>query len=337
LPAELQSSKPIFIVGAPRSGTTLLRNMLNRHHAIAVCRETEYFHLVYRRRRAFGRLTDLRNRQRLVTEYLATQRIRRMRLDFEALAEALLQDGASYEAFFLALLGFYARAHGKRRSGEKTPHHALFTETLCDWYPGATIIHLLRDPRDAVASLLRMPSSPNEALGSAYLWLRYNLGAWRSRRRPQYLPVRYEQLVTQPEQELARICAFIDEEYSRAMLVPNWDPTADRPWFRRAEEAVTTERIGKWRVLLTSEQVALIEWVVGPHMQTFGYEATGAAPKHSAIVRGLALAGLDAVRRRIGEFPGIWYSATRSPKLTKEETAKNRFRSRWLAESTDAW
>jgi hypothetical protein len=61
------------------------------------------------------------------------------------------------------------------------------------------------------------------------------------RHSPQYLPVRYEQLVAVPEQELRRICAFVGEEYSPAMLMPNWDPTADRPWYRRAEEPVTTK------------------------------------------------------------------------------------------------
>lgn len=337
MPGELQSSKPIFIVGAPRSGTTLLRNMLNRHPAIAVCRETEFYHFIYRRRRAFGSLASLTNRQRLVKEYLSTQRIRRLQLDLEILEQKLLEEGASYEAFFLSLLEFYARAHGKKRCGEKSPQHALFTETLCEWYPDATIIHLLRDPRDVAASLLRMPLAPNEALGGARVWLRYNLSAWRSRHRPQYLLVRYEELVTRPEQELARICAFIGEQYSSAMLVPNWDPTADRPWFRRAEEPVTTERLGKWREQLTADQVSLVEWVVGPNMRTLGYEAAGRAPTRAAIFRGLALAGFDSVRRRIEEFPGVWYSVTRSPKLVKEETAKNRVRNRLVTHPTDPW
>jgi hypothetical protein len=336
-PGNLQSSRPIFIVGAPRSGTTLLRNMLNRHPAIAVCRETEFYHYIYRRRRAFGDLAILRNRQRLVKEYLSTQRVQRLQLDLEALEQTLLEEGVSYEALFLSLLWFYARAQGKRRCGEKTPQHALFTETLCSWYPDATVIHLLRDPRDVAASLMRMPSAPKGALGSARVWLQYNASAWRSRHRPQYLLVRYEQLVTQPEQELARVCAAIGEDYCPAMMVPNWDPTANRPWLRRAEEPVTTERMGKWRDLLTAEQVSLVEWVVGKQMRTFGYEAAGGSPTRSAIVRALGFAASDAVRRRIGEFPGVWYSVTRSPKLVKEEAAKSRFRDRSLARSTDTW
>jgi len=328
---EPRLNAPIFIVGAPRSGTTLLRNMLNRHPSIAICRETDFCRLVFRRQRAFGSLSDVRNRQRLVKQYLPTRGVQRMQIDLQALEPTLLREGTSYAAFFASLLRFYAQAYGKRRYGEKTPRHALFTETLCEWYPGATIIHLVRDPRDVVASLLRLDWADQNALGNANLWLRSNLAAHRSRHRPKYLLVRYEQLVAQPEQELKRICAFVDEEYSPAMLMPNHDPTADRPWLRRAEESVTTERLGKWRKQLTADQVALIEWLVKPHMQTFGYEPAGRSPSKLTIVGGVASAAFDAARRRIGEFPGFWSFFTRSTDLVEEETAKERFRSRRLA------
>src|SRR6185369_1489840 len=106
--AHEPSCEPIFIVGAPRSGTTLLRNMLNRHPRIAICRETVFFENVYQRRRTFGSLRELRNRQRLVKEYLSTQRIQQMQMDPEALSATLLREGTSYQAFFGALLRFYA-------------------------------------------------------------------------------------------------------------------------------------------------------------------------------------------------------------------------------------
>jgi len=70
--------------------------MLNRHPAIAICRETEFFHWVYKRRWTFGSLSDPGNRQRVVKQYLATQRMQRMRLDLEALGATLLQEATSY-------------------------------------------------------------------------------------------------------------------------------------------------------------------------------------------------------------------------------------------------
>ncbi len=303
----------------------MLRNMLNRHPAIAICRETEFFHWVYARRRTFGNLSDMGNRQRVVKAYLATRRIRRMKVDLQALEETLLREGAGYRELFLSLMRFFARVHGRRRCGEKTPHNALVAEMLCRWYPGASILHLLRDPRDAVASMLRMPWAPGNVRSNTRSWLSFNRAAWRLRNRPQYLLVRYEQLVAQPEQELRRICAFLAEEYSPAMLAPNWDPTADLPWFRRAEEPVTTGRLGKWREELTPDQVALVEWNVGPHMQTFGYEAVGRRPPGPAIARDLLISARDAVRKRVNQFPAVLYYLMRSSNLVSEEAARERY------------
>src|SRR6202034_1924131 len=94
--AEPRWNAPVFIVGSPRSGTTVLRNLLNRHPSIAVCRETDYYHYVYRRRRAVGDLGNLKNRQRLVKEYLSTQPIRTMKIDLQALEEVFMDEADSY-------------------------------------------------------------------------------------------------------------------------------------------------------------------------------------------------------------------------------------------------
>ena len=109
------------------------------------------------------------------------------------------------------------------------------------------------------------------------------------------------------------------------MLVPNWDPTADLPWFRRAEEPVTTERLGKWRDELTPDQVALVEWVVGRHMKTFGYEAVGGRPTNLSILREIASAVYDAIGKRVEQFPAVWYYLIRSTNIVREEAARERY------------
>lgn len=315
---------PIFIVGGPRSGTTLLRNMLNRHPEIAICRETEFFHWVYSRRLNFGSLSDAENRRRVVKEYIATQRIQRMRVDLDELSRTLMEEAISYPAMFLSLMRFFAATHGKRRCGEKTPHNGLITELLYEWYPDASVIHILRDPRDAVASMLRMPWATKSVVSNARLWLRFNLGARRSSRNPRYLLVRYEELVSGPEAGLRRICNFVDEEYSPAMLEPNAHPSVHVPWFHRAEKPVTTERLGKWREVLTMEQVALVEWAVGDQMQAFGYEPVGIQPSRSAIVRDKARAISGTTAKRIEQFPAAWYYFVRSTHLAREEALRER-------------
>ena len=89
------TSAPIFIVGCPRSGTTLLRRMLDGHPRLAICGATYFNLLVYSRRKAFGDFGDLSNRRRLISEYLARPPMKAAGLDTAALAERLSQEATS--------------------------------------------------------------------------------------------------------------------------------------------------------------------------------------------------------------------------------------------------
>jgi len=221
---------PVFIVGSPRSGTTLLRNVLDRHPALAICGETRFYRDVYARRRIFGDLGNARNRRRLVEQYLSTVRAKRIGVDPARLRAKLLSDATSYQEMFACVLEYYAETHGKKRCGEKTPHHAFFTETLCEWFPGAAIIHLVRDPRDVVASLQLRPWAPSSVVNNVWMWVLFNRGARRSSHRPEYLLVQYEKLAAHPEQELARICAHVGEDYAPPMLARADAATGPYSW-----------------------------------------------------------------------------------------------------------
>lgn len=318
-PFNMGNKPPVFIVGSPRSGTSLLRNMLNRHPSLAICGETHFNHYVYKRRRAFGDLSNLENRQRLVSEYLSIQRIRRLGIDVPRLQEKLVREATSYPALFAGVAGSYAASAGKERWGEKTPQHARISELLCEWFPGAAILHILRDPRDAVASLQRMPWAAKSVISNARNWLACNLAALESSHRREYLLVRYETLVAQPEKELARICAHLGEDYVPAMLAPDHAAIVPAPWTRLAQGPVTLARVGAWQQELTGRDAALIEWVVGPHLQAFGYPRVAGAPSIPSVLRGLAFAGFDSIRRRLPQIPGIWYHVMQPTKLAKEE------------------
>src|SRR5580704_14713740 len=106
-----------------------MRRILDRHPSIGIRPETQFQRLVYSRRKAFGDLSNLNNRRRLIDEYLASRFIRGIDFDTAALAERLQREGTSYRALFSSLLRCYADSQGKSRFGEKTPQHALFLET----------------------------------------------------------------------------------------------------------------------------------------------------------------------------------------------------------------
>lgn len=311
---------PIFIVGAPRSGTTLLRNMLNRHPAIALCDETYFEYYVYRRRRAFGDLAD-ESRRRLLTErYLALRRIARLPIDRGALAAALNKKGDTYREFFCTLLAAFAATHGKPRWGEKTPQHTAFAPTLCVWYPDCALIHLVRDPRDVVASLLQMPWGRRSVTANARAWHDCVRAARTCAKLPNYLQVRYEDLVQNPPATLERICAFIGEAFDPAMLSVRSDPSTAAPWwFDRARESVTTERIELWRQHLTEEQTAAVEGVAGPLLVECGYRPAGTTGSGVARARLWLDDRVDDVRFRLEQIPRMAYYWLAPRRLAAEE------------------
>lgn len=310
---------PIFIVGAPRSGTSLIRVILNRHPEIGICDETYFFYYVYSRRNKFGDLKNIEWRRKLVNRYLATDRIHRLDLDLQQLSDTLMEQGISYEAFFLSLMWFYAKSNGKRRFGEKTPQHALYAEKLIEMFPDCKLIHVIRDPRDVIASLMRMPWASKSVLANARIWRACNMSAYQCNKKGAYLAVQYEKLVLNPDEELKRICTFIGEEYVPSMLVPEGQSNPNGWWFERAHKVITQKRIGAWEDILDSKDIRLIEWITGPYMQQFGYEPIEVSASGYAKILALGIEIFDNLSQKIASLPRIWYELFQPTELAKVE------------------
>jgi hypothetical protein len=318
---ESTAPGPIFVVGAPRSGTSLLRQLLNRHPAIALCGESYFFYYVFERRAAFGDPPDPAVRARIVERYLATRQVAQLGLDREALAAALTRDGDSYPALFLALLRHYAAAHGKRRCGEKTPGHALHAEALLSMYPTARLLHIVRDPRDVVESLSRMPWAPQSPLANARAWRRHVGAAGRCAADPRYRLVRYEDLVQDPGAALAALCAFLGEPFDGEMLEAGPRSEAPEWWFARAQGDVSPARSGRWRRTLDAETVALVEWLLGAEMADYGYVAAAAPPGSARLARALADEAREEAARRLRRLPTSLRRWLRPTDLAAEEAS----------------
>jgi hypothetical protein len=316
---------PIFVVGAPRSGTTLLLEMLNRHPDLWLCEETYFLHFVWGRRRRLGDLRDPRARRRLVDAYLATKRIRQQGVDLGALAAALMEEGSSCEAFFESLMRFCARAHGKTRFGEKTPDHARRSDVLCELFPDCALVHLVRDPRDVVASLLRMPWADRSVLANTRRWQECQRGALRVRERPSYVRVVFEDLVADPEAVLRRLCEFIGLAFSPAMLGAGGGKQADPWWFARARTAVDRSRALHWKRELSPSQAALVEWLARDTMAELGYEPCCGSATPALLARARAAEVLDRARWVVKRVPGALIYRAWPLGLAAEEAAIDTF------------
>jgi len=204
-----------FVVGMNRSGTTLLRMMLDAHPALVIPPETHFVPDLIR---------SVRGRGAKPADALEAMKAHREWKDFaftdaEALdwLEALpkLEPGPAVRAFYEA----YAGRAGKPRWGEKTPRYVLKMPLIASALPEARFVHVIRDGRDVALSVLDRTVKSVDAAEVARRWQRKIERAREDAPRlDHYLEVRYEELVADPGPVLKRVCEFVELDFDEAML-----------------------------------------------------------------------------------------------------------------------
>lgn len=209
------SERPFFIVGCPRSGTTLLRLMLNSHPRLAVPRESHFITRCAPRDGSYKSLVD-------ATECVTSaRRLRGWELDLSELRRnisALLP--TSYAQVIRIVFATYAAAHGKERWGDKTPQYVYDLPLLSKLFPDAQFVHVIRDGREVAASIRDQPWGPSSAVRAATWWRRAILDGRRQGRKlgpERYAEIRLERMISAPERTLRELCAFLDEEFAPEM------------------------------------------------------------------------------------------------------------------------
>lgn len=311
-PLRSRSEAPVFVVGAPRSGTTLAASILSAHPALAVAPETHFFPLWVR---AHGKDElegddDFRAFWHRVSE---SPRFGYLGVDEDRVLERVRADERppTYRAVFRALLREYAAGLDKERWGEKTPAHERWLGRLLEWFPGARVVFMVRDPRAVALSLAETPwgrGTPPDLHAVAWAETMERARGWRADERVLF--VGYEALASEPETETRRLCAHVGETFDPAMLhdrSTESSPIVNREgWARehleRALEPVTDDRVERWRTALSPGQVARVEHVVRDRMAEWGYEPL--TPEMGPFRAALSLAGRtwSRVRRRVREL-----------------------------------
>lgn len=255
---EPEHLRPIFIGGMHRSGTTLLRVMLNRHSRLSSGPELQL--LERTGFLEFHRYLDNTWLPRLEQEY---------GLDAQDLDRAMA-------AFMNNFLSRYQLQRGKERWVEKTPKNILRIDYLFRLFPHAQFIHMIRDPRDVHASVKAksIRDTPRwSAIGAvqtASEWVRrINRGtAWRDEL-SRYREIQYEHFVRDPEGVMRQILTFLAEPWDSAVLeAPNTQQGASGANVRRP---VFESSVGRWRENLTQDETRQIEAIAGPLMKSLGY------------------------------------------------------------------
>lgn len=281
------ADRPVFIGGCPRSGTTLLRCMLNSHPDVAIPRETRFLPFVWDHREKWRDLDDPAQRRALARLIVTSKWTRARRLDTPR--PAALRRLAAAPPSLGSVLGtcfvLYAEATGKHRWGDKRPMYARYLEAIFTLFPDAQFINVIRDPRASLASMRTLGWFNSDIVPGLDVYQRSvrAVAPWRGHlHRDQLLDVRYEDLVTDPSLELARVAAFLDLSTDSVPTMLTYHEHVDETaaLHPRLKDPVSTDSVRAWEKVLDPDEVALIEQVAAPWMENFGYDpvASGRPP-----------------------------------------------------------
>ncbi len=278
-----------IIVGVPRSGTTLLRMMLDAHSELAVPPETGFL----------PALADLEPDSDAATSAWSIitgfHTWPDFQLDADALRTALERGPCSPADAARTFYRLYAERFGKARWGDKTPTYGSELDRISSLLPEARYVHIIRDGRDVMLSVRELWFRPGETVEAcAEDWARrlaqtLELGA----RARHYFEVRYEHLIAAPEETLRTICAFLDLRFEPAMLSYHRRAAArlDEHQARYAADGTLViskaervrnqrfvtepprlDRVERWRKELTPDELRRFDAVAGEWLARLGYD-----------------------------------------------------------------
>ena len=291
--------KPIFIVGCPRSGTTILARILDNHSLIAAGSETHFFNLLSKNKKHDWQNFDSDSidnffKQVRVEDFCSLLKVSleefKEQFSQTALDSSLSKTQANKKRVFDTMMLLLINKKQKILCCEKTPQHFNNIEEILELYPDAKIIHLLRDGRDTVNSLIKMPWRPEGLLTNSRYWKRYarksiNIIDKYNKQEKNFHCLRYEDLLQTPQESLSKLCTFLEIEFEEAMLSKSKDQTGifsawESSWKHKAMEELDSTRIGTWNKELDDKEKKLINWHLKDQLIALGYavgdEAYGA-------------------------------------------------------------
>lgn len=285
-----------FIVGCPRSGTTLLRLMLDAHPDLAIPPETGFLTEIVRMDEGSRSQLAAERFWGIITSYHTWGDFAIDRDDFKRELGRL--HPFSVQAGLRLFYRLYARLHGKSQWGDKTPVYAHHMLNIHKVLPESYFIHIIRDGRDVALSLRSVWFSPGRDMVTlARKWCDDVLAARHAGKQCRnYLEIHYEDLVQRTAEVLNEICVFLELTMEASMLdyyvsaprrldelrdqlQPDGVTLITKQVRLRQQRLVQrppdAERVGRWRKEMQADEVRAFEDVAGGLLKELGYECEG--------------------------------------------------------------
>jgi hypothetical protein len=264
---------PIFIVGMPRSGTKLLRGILNNHSSIAIPGyESHFIPTFHNRINRYGDLGRSPNFARFYLDFSKTSFFRsvseKFHVDQVAWYDAV-QDW-SYAGVLEAFYRSYAKSQNKTIWGDKTPSYILQLPLLKSLFPNAKFLHIIRDVRDHCSSMHK--AWGKNIYRAAQRWhdsirkCRQDAAEFPS---SDYLEFRFEDLLDSPELVTKSVCSFLNVPYEEEMV--NLTKPTENLGTAKGHVGILRENHRKWMGGMSKAKVDKIERLCGPLLSELGY------------------------------------------------------------------
>ncbi|MEZ5866190.1 MAG: sulfotransferase [Geminicoccaceae bacterium] len=291
----------VFVIGPPRSGTTLLSFMLDRHSALAVMVESHLFGFYRSVAEQLGdRFPELW--RELAPRMAASRPLAYIEpaIDPTALDRWPI---ATYADLARAILESWAAQRGKAIWVEKTPCHTLSWRYLLDHFPDARFVAIIRDPRPSAASLLRARFGTSAISAATRRWVSHCEAIEELRRAaPHRLHLlRYEGLVRQPQAEMTRVCSFLGIGFEAAMLTPHPSSRVmtDAVNRRHLDSRVIRQDTQQWRLSMPGYQQRICSSIAHATGRRLGLDIGDATVSaHDRLLDRLDLARLVVKKAR---------------------------------------
>lgn len=247
-------ARHIFVIGPPRSGTTLMQSILRAHPRLAGLDEETYF--FFRR------------------DYLS---LRYPEIEPAALRRMVTSARDAVDLFD-RIAEFVIKKNCATRFVEKTPVHALRLPFLQKYFPQAQFIFLVRDPRDGYLSALRNPRvKVNTIPLYADSWKKSVAAYQAANLSGRVLLVRYEDLCQDSRSALSHIMAFLGEDVTAEQVDPKFysqTKYSNQLGHQRLNQPISAETVGTWRLHLSGAQIAAFDRILKSEMEQMGYVLT---------------------------------------------------------------
>lgn len=292
------SRGPVFVVGCPRSGTTLLYHMLLSSGNFALFPlESRTFDILGRR---FPNLLSPKRRARLVEYFIHTDNFTAAGIERSVLESRTLSECRNIADFLRIVMEEMCRKQGVSRWAEKTPYHVLYITEIKRLIPDALIVHIIRDGRDAALSMsafgLDNPypwECGGRRLAMAVRW-KWMVRKGRSGGREigqDYYELHYEDLVEKPRETLVKLGGFIGQALDYDGILQAGVGSVRQP--ETSFPGQHSNPVGRWKVQCSPGELAILEGAVGDCLEELGYVLASEPAERRLGLRGAASVTLN--------------------------------------------